>query len=60
LSSGFFHESVSPRALIVGLHPFLIVMSIDGDIQLEMFYPVSKTPLKNFEVDELEILFLLH
>jgi len=59
LSSGFFHEPASPKVLIVGFKPFLIFMSIDGDIQHQMFFSgvkdtakkfvaVSLIPLKNF------------
>jgi len=35
-------------ALIVGLQPFLIVMSIDGDIQLQMFLSGIKDTAEKF------------
>jgi len=48
LSSGFFHESASPKALIVWLQRFLNVMSIDGDIQLQMFLSGVKDTAEKF------------
>jgi hypothetical protein len=36
-ASGFFHESVSPKALIVQLGPFRIFSKIRGDIGSSWF-----------------------
>jgi len=48
LTSGFFHESASSRALIVGLQPFRIFMSIDGDISTQMFLCGVKDTAEKF------------
>jgi hypothetical protein len=36
-ASGFFHESVSPKSLIIPLEPFRIFSKIRGDIRSSLF-----------------------
>jgi hypothetical protein len=36
-ASGFFHESVSPKPLIIPIGPFLIFQKIRGDIRSSRF-----------------------
>jgi hypothetical protein len=47
LTSGFFHESVSPKPLSMPLRPYLIFSKLLGDIRSSRFATGVKTPVAN-------------